>query len=67
MGRLCIYPQEAARLLHISERQAQRIFKAIRNELDKKKHQAITVKEFCDYKGFEEAEVKQELDKGPLP
>lgn len=63
MGRLCIYPQEAARLLHVTERQAQRIFKAIRKELNKKKHQAITIKEFCDYKGFEEIEVAQALDK----
>lgn len=58
MGRLCIYPQEAARLLRISERQAQRLFKTIRQELNKKKHQAITVKEFSEYKGLDEAEVQ---------
>ncbi|WP_316814095.1 hypothetical protein [Pedobacter heparinus] len=62
MGRLCIYPQEAARLLHVTERQAQRIFKAIRKELNKKKHQAITLKEFCEYKGFEETEVDNQLN-----
>lgn len=61
MGRLCIYPKEAAMLLNIGERQAQRIFKAIRKELSKKKHQAITVKEFADYKGYDEAKVEQAL------
>jgi hypothetical protein len=58
MGQLCIYPQEAARLLNISERQAQRIFKAIRKELNKKKHQVITLKEFCDYKGLDIGDVE---------
>ncbi|MBB5438147.1 hypothetical protein HDC92_001822 [Pedobacter sp. AK017] len=62
MGRLCIYPQEAARLLRLSERQAQRLFKTIREELNKKKHQAITVKEFSEYKGLDEAEVQLALD-----
>lgn len=62
MGRLCIYPKEAALLLNISERQAQRIFKAIRTELNKQKHQEVTVREFCEYKGFEEAEVRQGLE-----
>ncbi|MNY42957.1 hypothetical protein D3C86_1778860 [compost metagenome] len=62
MGRLCIYPQEVALLLKVSERQAQRIFKAIRKELNKKKHQAITLREFSEYKGFEEAEVEQKLN-----
>lgn len=62
MGRLCIYPQEAAQLLRLSERQAQRLFKTIRQELNKKKHQAITVKEFSEYKGLDETEVQLALD-----
>lgn len=62
MGQLCIYPQEIARLLNISERQAQWILKAVRKELNKKKNQVITVREFSAYKGFDEAELQQALD-----
>ncbi|MDR6783324.1 hypothetical protein [Pedobacter africanus] len=54
MERLCIYPKEAARLLNIGDRQAQRLFRNIRFALNKKKHQYITVKEFCEYTGIDE-------------
>ncbi|MEQ7800934.1 hypothetical protein D3C87_1612910 [compost metagenome] len=63
MQRLCIYPKEAAGLLEISVRQAQRIFKAIREELNKKKRHLITIKEFSEHKGLEESEVLKALNK----
>lgn len=54
MEKVCIYPKEAAQFLQISERQAQRLFQNIRAELRKKKHQYITIKEFCDHTGIDE-------------
>jgi hypothetical protein len=57
MELLCIYTKQVSTLLHVSERQAQRTLKAIREEVNKKKKQAVTIKEFCDYKGFDEATV----------
>jgi len=54
MEKVCIYPKEAAKMLRIGERQAQRLFRNIRFALNKKKHQYITVKEFCEYTGIDE-------------
>lgn len=54
MDKVCIYPKQAALILDISDRQAQRLFKNIRFALNKKKHQYITVKEFCAYTGIDE-------------
>jgi hypothetical protein len=61
MQRLCIYPREAADLLNVGERQAQRIFKSIREEINKKKRQSITIKEFSEYRGLDEADVRKAL------
>ena len=61
MVRLCIYPKEVAGLLNISERQAQRVLQSIRKELNKKKKQAITIREFAEYKGFDAADVLKAL------
>lgn len=49
-------------LMNVSERQAQRIIKAIREELNKKKRHLITIKEFCAHQGLEESEVRKALN-----
>lgn len=61
MHLLCINPKQAAGLLRVGERQAQRIFKAIRQEVNKKKRQSITIKEFSEYRGLDEVEVRNAL------
>lgn len=61
MERVCIYPKEAAKLLGLRERQAQRIFRNIRRELNKKNHQFITVKEFCEYTAIPEEAIYLKL------
>jgi hypothetical protein len=61
MKGVCIYPKEAAKLLRIGERQAQRLFRNIRFALNKKRHQYITVKEFCAYTGIDEESLKDKL------
>lgn len=63
MERLCIYPNEAAELLGITERQAQRKFRAIRFEMNKKKGQYITIKDFSDYTGIPEEVINAQLRK----
>jgi len=63
MERLCIYPKEAAELLGIEERQAQRKFRAIRLQLDKKKGHYITIKDFSDYTGIPEEIIYAQLKK----
>jgi hypothetical protein len=55
-------------MLHVGDRQAQRILKKIREEFNKKKNQAVTVKEFCEHRGLEEKDVLNILSvKRPLP
>lgn len=61
MERVCIYPKEAASVLNIGERQAQRIFRKIRKELKKAKQHYITVKEFADYTDIPEETIHLKL------
>lgn len=63
MERVCIYPKEAARILSKTERQTQRIFREIRKEFHKKKHQPVTIKEFAEHTGIPEAEIHLRLGK----
>lgn len=63
MDRVCIYPKEAADILDKSERHAQRVFRAIRKENHKKRHQPVTIKEFAEYTGIPEAEIHRRLRK----
>jgi hypothetical protein len=58
---LCIHTRQVSDLLFVSERQAQRILKTIRSEVNKKKKQAVTLKEFCKHLGFDEADVLTKL------
>jgi len=57
MKKICIFPKDAAQLIGISEREAQRLFQEMRLAYNKKKHQYITVKEFCKYTGITEEEI----------
>lgn len=61
MEPLYMHTKKVADLLHVSERQAQRILQSIRKEINKRKGKAITIREFCEYKGFDEDEVRRAL------
>lgn len=63
MELLCIYTKQVAWVESVSERQAQRILQKIRKELNKKKGQAVTIKEFSESRGYDEAEVREALRK----
>lgn len=59
--RICIYPKDVQILTGKSERSARKIIAKLRLIYSKDKHQFISVKEFCDYAGLEEMEVKRLL------
>jgi predicted transcriptional regulator len=63
MEIVCIFTIEAAEILRSTVRQAQRKFREIRRELNKKKGQPITIKDFADYTGIPEATIYELLTK----
>ena len=59
--RICIYPKDVQLLTGKSERSARKIIARLKIIHSKNKHQLVSVKEFCDYIGLEEMEVKKLL------
>jgi len=59
--RICIYPKDVAIITGKTERYGRSLLKAIKEHLNKDKHQVITILEFCDYMGLDEEEVKRYL------
>ncbi|WNM17969.1 transcription initiation factor IIE subunit beta family protein [Flavobacterium capsici] len=49
MSRICIYAKDVQIITGKSERQARKIINSIKDAYAKKKHQPVTIKEFCDY------------------
>jgi len=56
--RICIYPKDVAIITGKTERYGRSVLKAIREHLNKKPHQVISISEFCNYIGLNEEEVK---------
>jgi len=61
MNRICIYPKDIQRITGKSERQCRNIINSIKKQLNKEKHQAVTLLEFCNYMGLEPAVVERYL------
>ena len=59
--RICIYPKDLQVLTGKSERYARKVVAKIRRHYEKDKYQLLTIKEFCDYMGLEEEEVKEAI------
>jgi ribosomal silencing factor RsfS len=59
MNRVCIYPKDIQIITGKSERQCRNIINAIKMKLNKQKHQAITIEEFCTYMGLKPIEVEK--------
>ncbi|HET8828833.1 MAG TPA: hypothetical protein VFM79_05805 [Pelobium sp.] len=59
MSRLCIYPKDIMLITGKSERYGRHIIKTIKEELNKEKHQLITIDEFCDFMGLKSQEVAE--------
>jgi len=49
MKQICIYPKEVALILGKSQTYAQTLLRTMRDVYKKKKHQAVTIREFCEY------------------
>jgi len=51
--RACIYPKDIQRITGRSERYGRKLLNDIKEYLDKKPHQFVTIKEFSEYSGIE--------------
>ena len=58
MKRICINTTDVMFITGKSERQSRNIINDIKDHFGKAKHQVITIKEFCEYLGFKEEEIK---------
>jgi hypothetical protein len=59
--RICIYTKDVQILTGKSERTARNLIATLKAIHSKNKHQLVTIKEFCEYTGLEEMEVKKLL------
>jgi len=61
LKRIIIYPKDVQVLTGKSERYGRGLIQKIRGHLKKQPHQMISIKEFCDYTGLEEEEVRSHI------
>lgn len=57
MKRIVIHPKDIMIITGKSERYARYLIKQIKEELNKKSHQYVTIKECADYLGIEEKDI----------
>jgi len=65
MNRLCIYPKEVAIIKGKSISYSRDLIRRIKDAYGKRKHQPVTIKEFCDYEGLPYEEVFNMINKIP--
>ncbi len=53
MNRVCIYPKDASILTGKSIRHAQELLKTIKDALNKRKDQYVTIVDFAEYTGID--------------
>ena len=63
MKRLCINSAEIAIILGKSQSNAQKLVRVIKDVHNKKSHQPITIREFCDYMDLPFQDVFEMLNK----
>lgn len=61
LTRVVIYPKDIVLITGKGERNARDLHKRIRRKLGKVEHQALSIKEFCQYMGLEVDEVLELL------
>lgn len=59
MKRICIYPKDVQVITGKSERYGRDIIKKIKEDLNKEKHQLVTIDEFCEFMGIENKTVEE--------
>ena len=63
MTRIVIYPSDIIMLTEKSESYARKEIQSLKKALKKEKHQKVTIKEYCQYYGFDIVEVLGVLSK----
>ena len=63
MTRIVIYPSDIIILTEKSESYARKEIQSLKTALKKQQHQKVTIKEYCQYYGFDMAEVLSVLSK----
>tara|TARA_R110002012_G_C11296210_1_gene572670 strand:+ start:353 stop:562 length:210 start_codon:yes stop_codon:yes gene_type:complete len=63
MNRICIHTHDAVLLMGISQQSAQALFRKIRRNYAKQKHQCITIDEFCEFTGLSPVIVYKEINR----
>lgn len=58
-NRICIYPKDVQRITGRTERYGRKLLEKIRKHFEKESHQFITISEFSEYTGINEAEIEQ--------
>ncbi|ARN77950.1 hypothetical protein BST97_08035 [Nonlabens spongiae] len=58
MKRICMYPKDVQIITGKSERYGRNVISDIKKQLNKEKHQLITIDEFCNYMGLEIKQVE---------
>jgi hypothetical protein len=66
MTRIVIYSADIMQLTDKSESYARKEIQALKKALHKEKHQKVTIKEYCQYYGFNIEEVLAVLSKKHL-
>lgn len=59
LKRICIYPKDVQRITGRSERYGRKLLQKVRRHFEKDQHQFVTIKEFSEYTGINEAEIEQ--------
>lgn len=65
MRRICIYPSDVAEITGKSISSSRQLIRTIKDVYGKRKHQPVTIKEFCEYEGFPYEEVYNIVNKIP--
>lgn len=58
-NRLCIYPKDVVKVTGRTERFSRSLIQRIKQNLNKKPHQFVSVEEFCEYTGLEIEKVQE--------
>jgi hypothetical protein len=61
MNRICICVKDIQQITGKSERQSRNIMNNIKKQLNREKHQVVTLEEFCLYMGIDFVKVKDNL------
>lgn len=61
MSKLIIYPKEISFITGKNYKSSWQLFIKIKKHFGKDEHQFVTIKEFCNYTGIPEEEVKAKI------